>query len=381
MSEPNNGFEYLEKLREKNGRQIQNFLALTNYLDFKARDKGIPVHGQFELTPLCNFSCKMCYVHLKPEQMLGQPILPVDTWKNLMAQAIEAGMLQASLTGGECLTYPGFDELYLFLQDHGCNVAILTNGYLLNEKRIKFFREHMPARIQVTLYGWNDDVYERVTGQRAFTTVINNVKKAIEAGLPISLNITPSIYLGEDVFETVRLGMSFDRMLTINSSIFSPREETGRANQKDDPDTDLYVRIYKYIQELQGVENKEIDPEKLPAAGGPIDDCTKCGLRCSSGRSAFGMDWKGKMAACGRMDMICAEPLKIGFQAAWKQINEIASNWPRVQECINCPYDSKCDNCAANMLQYAKPGEKPTALCERTKYLIQKGVRRIPQCE
>ena len=63
----------------------------------------------------------------------------------------------------------------------------------------------MPVQIQITLYGCNDDVYERVTGQRAFQTVIRNIAKAVDAKLPVALNITPSKYLGEDVFETIRI--------------------------------------------------------------------------------------------------------------------------------------------------------------------------------
>lgn len=30
----------------------------------KAFDDAIPISGTFELTPRCNFNCKMCYVHL-----------------------------------------------------------------------------------------------------------------------------------------------------------------------------------------------------------------------------------------------------------------------------------------------------------------------------
>lgn len=30
----------------------------------KAFEDGIPISGTFELTPRCNFDCKMCYVHL-----------------------------------------------------------------------------------------------------------------------------------------------------------------------------------------------------------------------------------------------------------------------------------------------------------------------------
>lgn len=35
----------------------------------KAFTDGIPISGTFELTPRCNFDCKMCYVHLKEEQI------------------------------------------------------------------------------------------------------------------------------------------------------------------------------------------------------------------------------------------------------------------------------------------------------------------------
>ena len=35
----------------------------------KAFAEGIPISGTFELTPRCNFNCKMCYVHLQPEEI------------------------------------------------------------------------------------------------------------------------------------------------------------------------------------------------------------------------------------------------------------------------------------------------------------------------
>ena len=38
----------------------------------KAYAEAIPITGTFELTCRCNFSCRMCYVHLKPDQMAGQ---------------------------------------------------------------------------------------------------------------------------------------------------------------------------------------------------------------------------------------------------------------------------------------------------------------------
>lgn len=380
MGEPANVFEYLEQLRRKNGRQIQNYKELNRYLDTKAREKGIPINAQFELTPLCNFSCRMCYVHLNPDQLNGQDILPAETWKDLMRQAWEAGMIQATLTGGECLAYPGFDELFLYLHSLGCSVAVLTNGFLLDDERIRFFQEHTPNIIQVTLYGQNDDVYERVTGRRAFTTVAGNIRKAIDAKLPVSLNITPSTFLGEDVLDTVRFAKSLRSEVTINSVIFSPNEETGRSSQKDDPGTDLYVRIYRLLDELDGRETKEFTGV-LPPAGGPSRDCTECGLLCGGGRSSFVLSWKGMMTACNRMSMICADALHEGVAAAWAKVCREANSWPRVPECEGCLYRDVCNRCAGNVIQFGKPGERPIPLCEQTMNFVRQGVRPLPECD
>ena len=184
-----NAFALLEDLRKRDEKKVHEMRSIRNFLGMKAREKGIPISGQFELTPLCNFDCKMCYVHLEPDQLNHQSILSVDTWKDLMHQAWEAGMMSLNLTGGECLAYPGFDELFLYLQSLGCEVGVLTNGYLMDEKRIQFFKKHLPSQIQVSLYGWNDDVYERVTGQRAYTTVVKNIRRATEENLPIFITV------------------------------------------------------------------------------------------------------------------------------------------------------------------------------------------------
>ncbi len=381
MKEPVNAFELLDNLREKNGKEIQRFSTVTQYMGLKAREKGVPINNQFELTPLCNFSCKMCYVHLNADQLDGQKIFSVDTWKNLMHQAWEAGMMCATLTGGECLAYPGFDELFLYLHSLGCEVAVLTNGFLMDDRRIQFFKAHMPARIQVTLYGWNDDVYERVTGQRAFSTVAENIRKAINAGLPVSINVTPNTFLGEDVLETIRVAKSMGNVVTVNSCVFSPREETGRAGQKDDPETDLYIRIYQLIHEIDGEEIIKIDEENLPPECGKNPDGQKRGLRCGGGRCGFVMDWKGAMTPCNRLEMIRTYPLQEGFQEAWKRLYQKANNWPVFSGCDGCAYVGICNMCAGNQLRYAEPGKKPEGLCQQTKKFVCSGVRHLPDTE
>lgn len=111
--------QLIAQLNAEGVHDYRRYEAVRKFLNFKARDNGIPISGAFELTPLCNLDCTMCYVHLNKAQMQGAQLLSVEQWRQVMQQAIDAGMMYTRLTGGECLTYPGFRELYLFLRDRG----------------------------------------------------------------------------------------------------------------------------------------------------------------------------------------------------------------------------------------------------------------------
>jgi radical SAM protein with 4Fe4S-binding SPASM domain len=285
------------------------------------------------------------------------------------------------VTGGECLTYPGFEELYLYLHSLGCHVDVLTNASLLNDRWIRFFQDHKPIGIQVTVYGGDEDAYERVTGQRAFSTVLKNIQAIKDAGLPLKLSVTPNRILGEGVFDTICVARQFTKAVIVNQALDTPREETGRSHGEYDLDAESYVRINRFLRELDGQEIKEVPVSTLPPIGGMCHEARECGLSCSAGRSNFSIDWRGVMHPCSSLELIEGEPLKEGFLSAWHRVSSVACSWPRVPECEGCAYQSACTNCAARMLQFADPGKQPIALCERTRYMVQQGISQIPDCE
>lgn len=408
MTEAKSGIEFLENLRRESGKEHQTFDAFSDYLMQKAKERGVPLYGEFELTPFCNLDCKMCYVHLNKDQTHGRSLLTVEQWKDLFYQAYQAGMINATLSGGECLTYPGFKELFLYLHSLGCEVSVFTNGILLDQEWVDFFKAHMPAEIQITLYGASDETYERVTGSRVFSKVVEHIKMLKEAGLPVTVCVTPNRYLGEDVFETIRTAYELFPNVKVNSIIFRPKEETGRSDHTDDPDTEMYIRIFRYLASLRGRTLQQIDENELPEPGCPIkkadtdsisiaaeEKCTgcsdltsphgenrkPCGLLCGAGRAIFSIDWKGQMIPCSLLEMIKSDPMTEGFQAAWNHIHQEALRWPRPAECEECPYRDVCNTCALNMLQYAEPGVRPAGLCRRTRKLVSAGVYRMPDCK
>ena len=264
-SQPKTLRTLLRQLDEQGVTDYRRYDAVRKFLSFKARDKGIPISGSFELTPLCNLDCRMCYVHLNKEQMAGTQLLTVEQWKAIMQQAIDAGMMYARLTGGECLTYPGFRELYTYLHSKGVETAILSNGLLMDADMVDFLVAHPPAAVQITLYGASEEGYERVTGKRAFRQVLENIRRLDAAGIPLQIAVTPNEFMtdGEGVIRLLHEeGLSF----AINAGLMAPREETGR--KLADAALDAYVAMLKLRMRLKGRQiEPDCDPESLPDPG------------------------------------------------------------------------------------------------------------------
>ena len=357
-------FETLSELLEDMTTPKDEVSGYRRYIERKAREKGVPISGIFELTPLCNLDCKMCYVHLTSEQMRNNTLLSVDQWKSLIKEAVNAGMMYATLTGGECLLYPGFDEVYLYLQSLGVRVALITNGLLLTSELIRFFQDHPPISIQVSFYGASENGYENVTGHQVFALVKKNTLNAIEAGLPIKAGITSSHFMGQEDEALIDLLIKMQIPFTINSTLFPARPETGRKLQEFDQSVNDYIRLRKAYIERRGkvlpIPCEERMQQIIPAMG----------IQCGAGTSGFSIDWQGRMYACTMLPDIVALPLEEGFTDAWKSIHDAAIKYPNPQECATCRYQSICPQCVAAHRKEALPGHANPCICALTKALI-----------
>lgn len=368
----------LKQLDEQGITDYRRYSAVRKYLGFKAREKNLPISGSFELTPLCNLDCKMCYVHLNKAQMQGAQLLTVDQWKTIMQQAIDSGMMYAGLTGGECLTYPGFKELYLFLRAKGVEVCILSNGLLMDEAMVDFFRANPPAAVQVTLYGASEDAYERVTGQRAFGRVMHNLRLLTQAGIPLSVSVTPNEFMrdGEDVLRLLH-GEGFHYVT--NVGLMQPRGETGRSLA--DAGLDAYVAMMKLDRELGGKDiGPECDPDSLPDPGS-VASATAVGVRCGAGRSGFAVDWQGRMRPCSTFPCTPVDVLALGFAEAWQRTNHTARTYPLPTECEGCAYQATCKHCVAEHAAGAPAGHASPAICAWGRRMIAEGLLKLQQPE
>ncbi len=347
-------------------------LLLGQFLEKKARERSIPVHGCFELTPLCNLDCLMCYIHLDSSSFNQTKLLSIDVWKSYIEQAVNIGMRKATFTGGECLSYYGFNDVYQFSHNQKLKIDLISNGALLDTNHIELFSKFPPQSIQISLYGSNEDAYEKVTGHRVFTKVLNNIQRLKEANLPVCVSITPSRFMRNDIKSLIKLTHSLDIPYRINAKLIPPRLNTSR--KIEDLTLEEYVDIFLYQANLKQSRLMPSSYDNLPSENHKGD--ITYGLYCGAGKSTFTINYKGEMMPCVSLHEYSVPIKNNALIDAWHEINLYVDNYLAPCECKKCIYFYKCNHCQG-LHKNAPRGHCNNQICERTKKMVEVGLINI----
>lgn len=367
---------------------------LVKYLYQKSARSHIPVSGTFELTPMCNMSCEMCYVRMKTEDVLksGKRLRTVQEWMEMARIAKEEGMLFLLLTGGEPFLYPHFRELYEQLAEMGFVISINTNGTLIDEKTVEWLSENPPGRMNITLYGASDETYERLChNPRGYTQVQRAIELLQKAGIMVKLNCSVTPYNETDLEKMVLFARERGLMLQASSYMFPPlrrdRHMVGQ-NKRFTPEEAAYAAAE--IVKLQNGEEKFRQYVKILKDGNAAmedsrDEClVEEGeiIRCGAGRCAFWLTWDGRMLPCGMMIRPEAYPFQDGFKDAWKKINDEVEAIRLPAKCAGCPLKKQCQSCAA-MVQTETDTftEVPEYRCRMTHCYLEQCERLLEETE
>lgn len=340
---------------------------LTNYLYSRAGAQGIPLGGTFELTPVCNMNCRMCYIRMSEAQMKEKGRLrTVDEWLSLAQQAKDAGMLFLLITGGEPLIYPHFKELFSALKQMGLFVSINTNGTMIDEDMVEFFRKNPPYRINITLYGGSDETYRNLCRyENGFEKVTNAIKMLKEAHLSVKINcsITPDNM--SDAKAILGMAKDFSSPCSLGCYMFPPTRRDDKTTGRFTPEQ--AGRCQAMVDKLR-YEEKDFDENikkiKMVENGTLKADIPSI-FRCRAGRSSFWITWEGKMNACGMIESFNLEPFESGFMDCWKIINSEITKAVALKGCEGCKDRALCKVCPS--IAAAETGDiniKPEYLCK-----------------
>lgn len=364
-------------MKEQNLLETRYEAPLTSMLFNKASQRKIPLSGTFELSPVCNFACRMCYVRKTPQEVAAhpRPLMALDQWLEIAREARDAGMLYLLLTGGEPFLWPGFWELYEQLTRMGFLISINSNGSLIDEAAISRLRENPPTRINITLYGAGDETYQRLCGvPGVFSRVDRAITGLKAAGVLVKLNCSLTPHNACDLEAMNRYAQERGLILETNTYMFPPlRRDSAMVgrNERFTPSEAAYYHLKRYLYQygeeqyrnyLEGVLHGMVEPPGLDEyCVDPLDGK----VRCRAGKAAFWITWDGYMTPCGMMPKPGVDLTGKSFSETWTELTEISEALTLSGVCAKCPNQRMCHSCAAMaMAETGSAAGIPHYLCE-----------------
>ena len=337
-----------------------------------AKEKRRPLLGHFELTARCNLDCKMCYVHTQDNAAALRKELSTDQWKRIFDEAIACDMMYATISGGECLIRKDFKELYLHLWNQKIMITVMTNGTMLDDDYVEFFKTYTPDMIQISIYGSSEEGYLALAGHKGFEKATHAVAALQEAGIDVRVVVTPSRYMTDDFIRTLKVCKDRGFEVSLTDITLVPN--------RDDPEKDDYYltddetfELLKQRAELFGY----LKPvEYAPEVCGPMTEIPENGLKCNAGNCLATVIWDGTMFPCpNAMVGEGASLLEMSYAEAWEKTKAAADEVVQAVECVGCAYAKACPQCPSYRLKDLKCGHCRPEVCELYRRLVLAGVK------
>lgn len=349
-------------------------MNITDYLHKKASGRKIPLNGTFELSPVCNFACKMCYVRKTPEQIRreGKALIPWESWLELAKQCRAAGTLYLLLTGGEPFLYPGFRDLYEKLHAMGFVLMINSNGTMIDAETVEWLKAAAPARVNITLYGASPEIYGRICGHPdGYHRAVNAIHMLQDAGIPVVINASMIPENAEDLEKIIEFGREHNLNTRVATYMFPPTRRDREAQDsrfREQEAACVYMRRIRcqltrdqFRDTLQKFSDSVQSEDVSSDDWGENDEF----MRCRAGRSSFWINWEGRMTACGMLDFpMITYPFAEPFLDCWLRLTNAVRSTPVLKGCSGCDKRELCKPCVAMI--YTETGtvdEKAPYLC------------------
>lgn len=347
---------------------------ITDRLWAKAVQYRVPLTMAFELLPLCNLSCKMCYVRKTPAEVkdLGG-LLDGAYWIDLLRQSKELGLMFPLLTGGEPFLHPDFRSIYESAVKMGLQVSINSNGTMIDRDTARWLSQVPPVRINMTLYGASEETYHNLCGNGdAFRRVREAVALCKEYGVRVKFNYSATPENAGDIEAVIAYAKQVDSPVQIATYMFPPvRRDPSMIghNNRLSPEEAALARVqadffqgdprWFYGQYLRFRHFVPLDQIEFHAYEGPGIPMT-----CRAGACSMWIDWQGNAVNCGMYGSAKTSLRDITVAEAWEQILSDTKAVRYAPYCGACPNRYLCHACIAMVCnECGDPNGRPEYLC------------------
>lgn len=303
-----------------------------------------PGHLSLEITNSCNELCRHCY---HPEKRNSEFLTDIELLDKMLAEFGELGFMFLTITGGEPLLHPKFKEICELSQKNRYIISIKTNGTLITNEIVEFFRKLKPNTVEISLYSADPDEHDHITG------IIGSWAKSMESvhllkrnGVKVSV-MTPvlkSVKKWTELYELMKkAGIPWSCSPNIHSSL-DEREQV----EKFKGTFEGHLRFLEFVNRYENQKITNIDDLCFKQCGG--GETVACIGSDFSVRPCISYPEKAGIYKEGNT----LELLKLAKDLLIKRFNLL--------ECHNCDLVKFCSPCPAHIKIVEGIG-----ICEQTK--------------
>ena len=228
-----------------------------------------------ELTYRCPLRCVYCSNPVDFHRLRDE--LSTDEWRRVFSEAAELGVLQLHLSGGEPALRDDLIGLIKHARGRNLYTNLITGGTLLNEDKLRRFRDAGLDHIQLSIQGAAREVAETIGGVRSHREKIEVARLIGQIGFPLTLNVVIHRMNIAEIPELIALALELgaNRLELANTQFYAWAAENRRAlmptrEQYDSAEQFAREAIAKYrgTLEIAFVQNDYQSGEPKPCMGG-----------------------------------------------------------------------------------------------------------------
>ncbi len=312
---------------------------MNDILKLMYQSKYLPLTLIIEITDGCNFRCPFCYIKNKKPTYLEY-----DQIINQIDYLIDKGLLFCTITGGECLSHPDFEKIYLHLKEKGVLVSIFTNASLITDKTLKLFQTYKPYKIEISVYGIQNERFQKATNQKKVKaeTVLSNILKLKKNGFNV-LCKTPVNKLTQEEFKNIKEWMESNNVaFFFSSELFDSYDGKNMSEYKlDDKEVEEYINRHE---------------QSITAYNQTTEIGYREYLNCKAGKYSLYISNRNEMMPCMAFNGIKEGTFDInelGIEHSLIQMSSFTEKYKNktIKYCKGCNKYKACTECLVTQLK------------------------------
>lgn len=315
-----------------------------------------PLQVQLELTHNCDSRCLHCYNSRLIGDYTGATITK-EQIDIIVNELFTNEVHEVTVTGGEPLLHK--ENLYYLLEklkNNNIIASLNSNLNLMDDKTAHNLKKYGIVSILTSCISYDSNVHDMVTQHKgSHKKMINGIKCAVSAGIPVAMNMVVSKYNENQIFKTGELAHTLGAKAFTATKAVPP---VGCTEFKDKVVTNL---VYILDELLKVKDAFGIDVDTLvcmPLCGLPNDSKYSIFTKrnCSAGVTSCIIGPDGQIRSCPNGFQTYGSIYDEGLKNVWLKMSDWRSGQYIPDTCKECSSLTHC-NAGCRMNAYSVDGD------------------------